>query len=68
MQRESHTGLTVCDRASARNASGLATDAADPQPVLDWGGWGDLETFLDRHKGTYNPEVQRRPRDNVEWL
>lgn len=43
-------------------------EGVDPLLVCDWGGWNDLETFLDHYRGTYSPEVQRRARDGVEWL
>ena len=36
--------------------------------VCDWGGWEDLETFLDHYRGTYAPDVQLREREKVEWL
>ena len=36
--------------------------------VCDWGGWDDLETFLDHYRGSYAPDVQARERQNVEWL
>lgn len=46
----------------------LAGEGVDPLVVIDWGGWSDLETFLDHYRGTYSPEVQRREREGVEWL
>lgn len=36
--------------------------------VCDWGGWEDLETFLDHYRGTYAPDVQAREREKVSWL
>lgn len=36
--------------------------------VCDWGGWEDLETFLDHYRGTYAPDVQLREREKVAWL
>ena len=44
------------------------TEGVDPLFVCQWGGWSDLETFLDHYKGTYSPEVQREARAGVEWL
>lgn len=41
---------------------------ADAMVVCDWGGWNDLETFLDHYRGTSTPESQRREREKVEWL
>jgi integrase len=49
-------------------ATALANEEVDPLLVLDWGGWEDLETFLDHYKGTYSPAAQRRARNKVEWL
>jgi len=49
-------------------ATALANDEVDPLLVLDWGGWEDLETFLDHYKGTYSPAAQRRARNKVDWL
>lgn len=40
----------------------------DPLLVCQWGGWDDLETFLDHYHGTYSPHVQREARRNVDWL
>jgi integrase len=36
--------------------------------VCDWGGWSDLETFLQHYRGAFSPEVQREQREKVEWL
>jgi hypothetical protein len=36
--------------------------------VCDWGGWNDLDTFLDHYRGTNSPEAQRREREKVDWL
>jgi integrase len=41
---------------------------ADTMVVCDWGGWNDLDTFLDHYKGTSTPEAQKREREKVEWL
>ncbi|RLM53728.1 site-specific integrase [Halobellus sp. Atlit-31R] len=49
-------------------ATALANKEVDPLLVLEWGGWDDLETFLDHYKGTYSPAAQRRARDKVDWL
>jgi integrase len=49
-------------------ASALADAEVDPLLVLDWGGWEDLETFLEHYNGTYSPAAQRRARDKVDWL
>jgi integrase len=49
-------------------ATALANDEVDPLLVLDWGGWEDLETFLDHYKGSYSPAAQQRARDKVDWL
>ena len=49
-------------------ATSLAAKDVDPLLVCDWGGWNDLETFLDHYRGTYSPEAQRREREKVSWL
>ena len=49
-------------------ATSLASKDVDPLIVCDWGGWNDLETFLEHYKGVYSPEAQRRERDKVSWL
>ena len=46
----------------------LAADDVDPLLVCDWGGWEDLEVFLEHYRGSYSPEVQRRELQKVEWL
>ena len=43
-------------------------DGVDALLVCQWGGWEDLETFLEHYHGSHSPEVQRRARDAVEWL
>ena len=49
-------------------ATSLASSDVDPLVVLEWGGWADLETFLDHYQGAYSPEAQRRERGKVDWL
>jgi integrase len=49
-------------------ATSLAAADVDPMLVLDWGGWNDLETFLEHYRGTYSPKAQRRQREKVDWL
>jgi len=49
-------------------ATSLAGADVDPMLVLDWGGWNDLETFLEHYRGSYSPEVQRQQREKVDWL
>lgn len=46
----------------------LAAEDVDPLLVCDWGGWDDLETFLDHYRGSYSPEVQREQLRKVDWL
>lgn len=46
----------------------LAADDVDPLLVCDWGGWEDLEVFLEHYRGSYSPAVQRRELEKVEWL
>jgi len=49
-------------------ATSLAGSEVDPLLVCDWGGWSDLETFLEHYRGTYSPDVQRRELEKVAWL
>jgi len=49
-------------------ATALASADVDPLLVCDWGGWNDLETFLDHYRGTFSPEAQERERQKVDWL
>jgi len=49
-------------------ATALASADVDPLLVCDWGGWNDLETFLDHYRGTFSPEAQEREREKVGWL
>jgi integrase len=46
----------------------LAADDVDPLLVCDWGGWEDIEVFLEHYRGTYSPEVQKRELQKVGWL
>jgi len=49
-------------------ATQLRSADVDAMVVCDWGGWTDLDTFLDHYRGTHTPEAQRRERQKVEWL
>jgi integrase len=49
-------------------ATALASADVDPSLVCDWGGWDDLETFLDHYRGTFSPEAQQREREKVDRL
>ncbi|WP_246308273.1 tyrosine-type recombinase/integrase [Halosimplex rubrum] len=49
-------------------ATSLRSEDVDAMVVCDWGGWDDLQTFLDHYRGTHTPEAQRREREKVEWL
>jgi len=49
-------------------ATALASADVDPLLVCDWGGWNDLETFLDHYRGMFSPEAQERERNKVQWL
>jgi len=49
-------------------ATHLVSQDVDPLVVCDWGGWQDLETFLDHYRGSYSPDAQRRERSKVDWL
>jgi integrase len=49
-------------------ATHLKSKDVDAMLVCDWGGWDDLETFLEAYRGDFTPEAQRRERDKVDWL
>lgn len=50
-------------------ATALALDnEINPMLVCDWGGWEDLETFLDHYRGVFTPQVQKEERGKVDWL
>jgi integrase len=46
----------------------LSADIDDPLLIMDWGGWDDIETFLEAYRGSYSPHVQRRELEKVDWL
>ena len=49
-------------------AGQLRAASAEPPVVLEWGGWSDMDTFLDHYRGATVPEVQREERAKVPWL
>jgi len=46
----------------------MSADIDDPLLIMDFGGWEDIETFLEHYRGSYSPAVQRRELANVDWL
>lgn len=64
-ERWSHVSMHDLRRTWATQ---VAQNDVDPLIVCDWGGWTDLETFLDHYRGSYSPEAQRRERSKVDWL
>ncbi len=46
----------------------LSADINDPLLIMDFGGWEDIETFLEHYRGSYSPAVQRRELSKVDWL
>lgn len=49
-------------------ASSLSDCEVSDRLVMQWGGWDDLETFLDHYEGKYSPAAQKREREKVNWL
>lgn len=49
-------------------AGQLANADVDETVALRWGGWADLETFLDHYRGEATAAAQLREREKVEWL
>jgi len=60
-----HLGMHDLRRTWATSLKGADVDA---MIVCDWGGWSDLETFLDHYRGKFSPEQQRKQRGKVDWL
>ena len=49
-------------------AGQLANADVDETVALRWGGWNDLETFLNHYRGEATEKAQARERGKVEWL
>ena len=49
-------------------ATAMSGYRVNPLLVCEWGGWDDLETFLDHYHGIYSPDVQRRELGRVPWM
>jgi integrase len=49
-------------------ATQIAQKDVDPLIVCQWGGWSNVDVFLEHYRGTYAPEAQERERNKVEWL
>jgi len=49
-------------------ATNLQNADVDPLLACDWGGWNDLDTFLEHYQGRFSPAAQKREREKVDWL
>jgi integrase len=49
-------------------AGQLANADVDQTVALRWGGWDDLDTFLNHYRGEATAKAQARERAKVEWL
>jgi len=49
-------------------AGQLANADVDETIALRWGGWNDLDTFLNHYRGDATEKAQARERAKVEWL
>jgi len=49
-------------------ATNLANADVDPLIVCDFGGWNDVDTFLDHYHGRFSPAAIKREREKVDWL
>lgn len=49
-------------------AGHLANANVDETVALRWGGWNDLETFLNHYRDEATEKVQARERGKIEWL
>jgi len=46
----------------------FANADVDETVALRWGGWNDLETFLDHYRGEATAKARARERSKVDWL
>jgi len=49
-------------------AGQLANADVDETIALRWGGWNDLDTFLNHYRGEATEKAQARERGKVKWL
>lgn len=49
-------------------AGQLSNADVDQTVALRWGGWDDLETFLNHYRGESTAKAQRREREKVDWI
>jgi integrase len=49
-------------------ATALKAEDVESLIVCDWGGWSNLETFLEHYRGAFSPDAQRQQREKVAWL
>ncbi len=49
-------------------AGQLANADVDQTVALRWGGWNDLDTFLNHYRGEATEKAQARERGKVDWL
>jgi len=49
-------------------AGQLANADVDQTVALRWGGWNDLDTFLNHYRGEATEKAQAREREKVNWL
>jgi integrase len=49
-------------------AGQLANADVDETVALRWGGWSDLNTFLNHYRGEATAKAQRRERAKVDWI
>lgn len=49
-------------------AGQLRAGDADPAVVIEWGGWSDIDVFLEHYRGATVPESQRQEREKIDWL
>lgn len=49
-------------------ATHLSNAGVDSKIAMQWGGWSNLETFLDHYQGSFSPEAQREARAKIDFL
>jgi integrase len=49
-------------------AGWLATSEVDMPVAMRWGGWDDIDTFLNHYRSKATPEAQAKEREKVDFL
>jgi len=66
--RRKALGVPHVPRSPTDWAGQLANADVDETVALRWGGWNDLETFLDHYRGETTEKAKARERAKVDLL